>query len=127
MGSRKCSHFRTARFNSHMHMYILFRFIINITSRNMASKANRDQIVVLKTAGINNRDIINQLTVCRKTTFNVWKVQRLFNLHQTYSLSKAFDSCHTNFASGYKVSEVKSWQEHEENGKSPRDFKIIYA
>ena len=38
----------------------------------MASKATRDQIVALETAGISNRDITKQLDVYRKTVVNVW-------------------------------------------------------
>ena len=43
-----------------------------ITSSNMASKATRDQLVTLSTAGANNRDITNQLDVRRsKAVFDV--------------------------------------------------------
>jgi len=38
-----------------------------------ASKTIRDQIVALKIAGICNNAIMDQLSVCRKTVYNVWK------------------------------------------------------
>ena len=37
---------------SYMHTYLSFRSFINVISNNMVSKAKRDQIVALKTAGI---------------------------------------------------------------------------
>ena len=46
---------------------------VSIVSRSMASKETRGQIIPLKTAGISNRDITEQLHVCRNTVFNVWK------------------------------------------------------
>ena len=39
----------------------------------MAAQTKRDQIVALKLAGCNNHEIVNQLTVCRKTVFNIWE------------------------------------------------------
>ena len=51
----------TALFNC-----LLFHSFINITSSNMESKAKRDQIVILNTAGINNCDMTKQLDVCRR-------------------------------------------------------------
>ena len=51
---------------SYAHLSIVFS-LINITSSNIASKAKRNQIVDLKTAGISNCNITNQLDVYRKT------------------------------------------------------------
>ena len=48
-------------------------FVYKNYFNNTASKAKRDQIVDLKTAGTGNSDISKQFDACRKTVFSVCK------------------------------------------------------
>ena len=73
MGSHKkvkCSHCALQLFYATCPLFYLF---IDITSRNMASKAKCYQIVAWKSVGICTRDLTEQLDMWRKTVFNVSK------------------------------------------------------
>lgn len=76
----------------------------------MASKAKRDQIVALKTAGISNRNITNQLDVCRRTsTTSTATSTATINGENVRFVANQL--C-TGFS--YEASEAKSSHEHDD-------------